>query len=45
MIQRLPIPLVQVKARDISENLLRDQANCLSLYRSKETTKKYSIIQ
>ena len=41
MLQRLPIPLAQVKASNISGSLLNViRQNIYSLYRSKETTKK-----
>ena len=41
MLQGLPIALSQVKAADISENILNDiQQIIYSLYRSKEITKK-----
>ena len=41
MLQRLPIPLAQVKASNISGSLLNViRQNIYSLYQSKETTKK-----
>ena len=41
MLQRLPIALVQVKAGNISENLLNEIRQIIySLYRTKEITKK-----
>ena len=41
MLQGLPIALSQVKATDISENILNDiQQIIYSLYQSKEITKK-----
>ena len=44
MLQRLPIALAQVKAGDISENLLNEIRQIIySLYREKEVTKKVSI--
>ena len=45
MLQRLPIALAQVKADDTSENLLNETRKIIySLYRAKETTKKYVTI-
>ena len=45
MLQRLPIALAQVKADDTSENLLNETRKIIySLYRPKETTKKYITI-
>ena len=46
MLQRLPIALAQVKAGNISENLLNEIRQIIySLYRAKEITKKvYSNI-
>ena len=44
MIQRLPIPLVQVKAGNNSESLLNEIRQVFySLYQSKQITKKYTI--
>ena len=44
MLQRLPIALAQVKAGDISENLVNEIRQIIySLYREKEVTKKVSI--
>ena len=41
MLQRLPIPLAQVKADDNSENLLNEMRQIVySLYQSKKVTKK-----
>ena len=41
MLQRLPIALVQVKAGNISENLLNEIRQIIySLYRTKKITKK-----
>ena len=41
MLQRLPISLVQVKAGNTSENLLKEIRQIIySLYRAKEITKK-----
>ena len=41
MLQRLPIALAQVKARNTSENLLNEIRQIIySLYRAKEITKK-----
>ena len=41
MLQRLPIVLAQVKASDISKNLLNEMRQIMySLYRAKEITKK-----
>ena len=43
-LQRLPIPLAQVKAGNNSENLLNGTRQIVySLYQSKEITKKYTI--
>ena len=40
MLQRLPIPLAQVKVGNISENLLNEIRQIIySLYREKESTK------
>ena len=45
MLQRLPIPLVQVKAGNTSENLLNELTKIIySIYRGKEVTKKYITI-
>ena len=41
MLKRLPIALAQIKAGNNSESLLNEIV--YSLYRSKETTKKYKI--
>ena len=44
MLKRLPIALAQVKAGNNSESLLNEIRQIVySLYRSKETTKKYAI--
>ena len=40
MLQRLPIALAQVKAGNISENLLNEVRQIYFLYREKEVTKK-----
>ena len=41
MLQRLPIALAQVKARNTSENLLNEIKQIIDfLYRAKEMTKK-----
>ena len=45
MLQRLPITLAQVKAGNISENLLNEIIQIIySLYRAKEITKKVITI-
>ena len=40
MLKRLSIALVQIKARNNSENLLNEIRQIVSLYQSKEITKK-----
>ena len=45
MLQRLPIALAQIKAGDISKNLLNKIRQIMySLYSEKEVNKKYAII-
>ena len=44
MFQKLPIPLVQVKADNNSESLLNEIGKIVySLYQSEKKTKKYTI--
>ena len=46
MLQRLPIALTQVKAGNVSENLLNEIIQIIySLYITKETTKNVATIQ
>ena len=46
MLQRLPIALTQVKAGNVSENLLNEIIQIIySLYVTKETTKNVATIQ
>lgn len=45
MLQRLPIALAQIKAGDISKNLLNKIRQIMySLYSEKEVNKKYATI-